>query len=58
MNDWIPLDELVISEKENCITVDTRDFHCISHKIDMTKVNHHQAEDLVACGLFHDWGID
>ena len=38
MNDWIPLDELVISEKENCITVDTRDFHCISHKIDMTKV--------------------
>lgn len=38
MNDWITLDELVISEKENCITVDTRDFHCISHKIDMTKV--------------------
>lgn len=23
MNDWIPLDELVISEKENCITVDS-----------------------------------
>lgn len=21
-------------------------------------VNHHQAEDLVACGLFHNWGID
>lgn len=38
MNDWIPLDELVISEKENCITVDTRDFHCISHTTDMTKV--------------------
>ena len=38
MNDWIPFDELVISEKENCITVDTRDFHCISNKIDMTKV--------------------
>lgn len=21
-------------------------------------VNHHQAEDLAACGLFHNWGID
>ena len=24
----------------------------------LKEVNHHQAEDLAACGLFHNWGID
>lgn len=30
----------------------------ISNLGKVRNVNHHQAEDLAACGLFHVWSID
>lgn len=37
MSDWVTLEEMHISSENNCISVDTRDFHCICHKIDFVK---------------------